>query len=320
MLAGLEFAIAYLDDILLKSENNEQHKKHIKAVFQKINEYGFKLSSNKCEFFMKQIKYLEQIIDENGRRPEPERAEAIKNMPPPNNITNLQAFLGLANYYSIYIPKMYDLRALLNDLLKKGEKWIWSKECEDAFQKIKSCLVSDLLLAHFDPKKEIIVASDASSYGIRVVILHKIEDGTTKPIAHASRTLLPAERSYSQIKKESLAIIYSVKKFHKFIHGRKFTLQMDHRPLLKIFGSRKGIPTHTANRLQYWAIILLNYDFQMEYLPSKKLGHVDSLSRLIPKVAEPLEDTVIAALREEKELSVLLCNTIQELPVFLEKI
>ncbi len=67
-------------------------------MFQKINEYGFKLSSEKCEFFMKQIKCLGQKIDEKGRRPEPKRAEVIKNMLPPNNVTNLSAFLGLANY------------------------------------------------------------------------------------------------------------------------------------------------------------------------------------------------------------------------------
>ena len=84
---------------------------------------------------MKQIKYLGQIIDENERRPDPERAKAIKNMSQPNNVTNLQVFLGLTNYYSISIPKMYDLRAPLNDQLKKSAKWIWFKECKDAFRK-----------------------------------------------------------------------------------------------------------------------------------------------------------------------------------------
>lgn len=87
-------------------------------------------------------------------------------------------------------------------------------------------------------------------------------------------------------------------------------MQTDHKPLLTIFGSKKGIPTHTANRLQQWSIILLNYNFKMQYISSKNIGHADGLSRLIQKCAEPLEDTVIAALREEKELSGLLCNMI----------
>ena len=140
---GQEFATVYLHDILQRSENNEQHK----------NEHGFKLGSEKCKFFVKQIKYWGQIIDENGWTPDPERAKAIKNMPPPNNVTNLQAFLGLANDYIIYMPKRYDLRTLSNNLLKKVQ-WIWSKECKDAFQNLKKLyLLSDSSFAHFDPKK-----------------------------------------------------------------------------------------------------------------------------------------------------------------------
>ena len=320
MLADLGFAIAYLDDILVKSKNVQEHKEHIRTVFQRIEEFGFKLSAEKCEFFLKQIKYLGQIIDSQGRRPDPQRTEAIEKMPAPNNVAQLQSFLGLAQYYAIYIPKMHKLRAPLNELLKKRQKWIWSKECQSAFEEIKKCLLSDLALAHFDPQKELIVASDASDYGLGAVLLHRLEDGSTKPIAHASRSLLPAERNYSQIEKESLAIIYAIKKFHRFIHGRIFTLQTDHKPLLTIFGSKKGIPTHTANRLQRWSIILLNYNFKMEYISSKNIGHADGLSRLILKCAEPLEDTVIAALRGEKELSGLLCNTIRELPVTLDDI
>ena len=82
----------------------------------------------------------------------------------------------------------------MNDLLKKGAKWFWSKECEDALQKIKIYLLSDLSLAHFDAKKEIIVMSNASNLGIRAVIFRKFEDGTTMSIAHVFRTLLLTER------------------------------------------------------------------------------------------------------------------------------
>ena len=166
VIARLKFKLAYYDSAVqrlnhyitgtlppVKEGNNEQNKKLIKAVFQNIDEYSFKLGSEKCEFFMKQIKYLGQIIDENGRRLNPERVEAIENVPSPNNVSNLPSLLGLAIYHIIYIPKTYDLRAPLNDLLKKGAKWIWSKECKDDFQKIKRYLLSELSLAHFDPKK-----------------------------------------------------------------------------------------------------------------------------------------------------------------------
>lgn len=111
--------------------------------------------------------------------------------------------------------------------------------------------MSDLSLTHYDPKAKIVVVSDASEYGIGVVILHKYDGGKIKAFTHASRSLQPAEKNYSQIEKGALAIIFAVKKFHEFIHGRNFRLQTDHIPLLTIYGSKKGIPMHTANRLQH---------------------------------------------------------------------
>ena len=121
VLAGLDFATAYLDDILIKSNDRKTHFEHIIQVFDRIEEYGFKLGAEKCEFFMSEIKYLGRIIDSDGRRPNSARAEAIKSIPPPNVVT-LQAFRGLANYYGIYIPKIHNLRGPLNKLLKKGAK------------------------------------------------------------------------------------------------------------------------------------------------------------------------------------------------------
>ena len=101
MLTGLDFAIIYLDDVLIKSENQRQHCEQIKKGFKRRKEYGFKLSSEKCEFFMSQIKFLEQIIDTNGRRLDYSWAEVIKSISTPKNVTTLQSFLGLINYYNV---------------------------------------------------------------------------------------------------------------------------------------------------------------------------------------------------------------------------
>ena len=140
-------------------------------------------------------------------------------------------------------------------------------------------------------------------------------DRTLKPIAHALRALLPVEKNnYSQIEKEALGIIFAVSKFHSYMYGRHFTLQTNHKPPLTISGSTKDLPTITANRLQRWGTILLNY-FKIEYLPLKKFGHADGLSRLIAKYKEPLKDTVITSLQSEGELKTTLCNSVRELPV-----
>ena len=162
-------------------------------------------------------------------------------MPVPGNITELQSFLDLANCYQSFIPNMHNLQAPLNALLKKDSTWKWTPECQEAFNKIKNTLTSDLSLAHYNPESDIIVASNASSHGIGACILHKMPDGSKKKqtVAHASRFLLPTEKHYSQIEKEALAIIFAVTKFHRYLHGRFFKLQTDHKPLLTIFGSKK---------------------------------------------------------------------------------
>ena len=98
--------------------------------------------------------------------------------------------------------------------------------------------MSELFLTHYNSDLEIIVASHASLYSVGACILHKMTDGTLKPIAHALRALLPVEKDYSQIIKEALGIILAVSKFHHYIYSRHFTLQTDHKPLLTIFVSK----------------------------------------------------------------------------------
>ena len=119
MLGSLDFTIAYLDDILIKNQDKDEHKMHVNQVFKHIQDYSFKIKESKCDFFFKRIKYLGHIIDENGRKPDPEKSTAIREMPAPNNVTSLQSFLGLANCYQSFILKMHNLRAPLNKLLKK---------------------------------------------------------------------------------------------------------------------------------------------------------------------------------------------------------
>ena len=214
---------------------------------------------------------------------------------------------------------MQNLRGPLNELLKKDKPWLWNPEFQDSFDKIKKTLTSDLSLTHYDHSLDIIVASHASSYSIGAYILHKLPDGSRKAVAHASRSLLPAEKQYSQIEKEALGIIFAVTKFHRYLNGRRFILQTDHKPLV-IFGSKKGLPVYTANRLLRWGTILLNYNFKIEFLTSKNICHADSLSRLIPKNTEVFEDSIIATLRTNCEIKNMIVNTVKELPVTLADI
>nr|CAX83703.1 Gag-Pol polyprotein [Schistosoma japonicum] len=320
ILAGIAGVATYLDDILIVATSPEELRERTTNVLQRISENGFRLRPEKCQFFLESVKYLGFIFDAKGRRPDPENIRAIQLMPAPTNVSALRSFLGLVSYYSAFVPSMHVIRSPLNHLLHKDVTWNWTPDCEAAFNKLKSLISSRLLLTHYDPSMPIIVAADASSSGLGAVISHQFPDSSEKAIMHASRTLTPAERKYSQIEKEALALVFAVRRFHKFLYGRRFTLLTDHKPLLTIFGSKSGIPAHSANHLQRWALILLGYDFDIQYRHTQEFGQADALSRLISEHATVDDDTIIASLSKEDYAASYLTNAVRALPVSVSDI
>ena len=170
----------------------------------------------------------------------------------------------------------------LHQLLRKGEKWKWLEEQQTAFDKAKELLQSADLLVHFDPEKELILETDASDYGVGAVLFHKMKNGTERPIGYVSRTLQEAERNYSTLEKEALAIIFGIKKFHQFLYGHLFTIKTDHKPLEGLLSEKKGIPSQAAPRIQRWALTLSAYEYKykISYKAGKSNCNADGLSRL----------------------------------------
>ncbi|GBL90710.1 Retrovirus-related Pol polyprotein from transposon 17.6 [Araneus ventricosus] len=155
------------------------------------------------------------------------------------------------------------------------------------------------------------LTSDASPVGVGCVLSHIYPDGSERPIAFASKTLLKTEQKYSQIDKEALAIAWAVKKFHLYLKGRRFTLVTDHKPLMAIFGSKRGLPVLTATRLLHYALILQSFQFDIVFCKTADHGNADFLSRL-PETSEELE--------VKDDITIFQMTQIETLPVTLREL
>ncbi|XP_061721065.1 uncharacterized protein K02A2.6-like [Cydia pomonella] len=278
MFADLPHVGVFLDDVIITGSDTESHIDNLVKVFERLQAYGLRVKKDKCAFFAKSINYLGHVISEDGIHTCPEKVKAIEAAPAPRNVSELRAFIGMVMYYAKFVGNVSSIMAPLYNLLKSGVKFVWDRECQAAFQEIKRALGSSQVLTHYSEKLPLILTCDASGVGVASVISHATEHGE-RPVAYASRTLSAAERAYAQIDREALAIVYGIRKFHQYLYGRKFILRTDHKPLTYIFGDKVGIPVMAASRIQRWAVLLSGYDYQIEYVTSKR-NCADALSRL----------------------------------------
>ena len=142
---------------------------------------------------------------------------------------------------------------------------------------------------HYDPRLSLFLTCDASPYGVKAVVSHRVADSEERPVAYASRTLSVAEKKYAQIEKEGLAVMFGLQKFHKYLYGRKFTIYTDHKPLVGLLREGVLIPPMVSARVQRWGLKLSNYDYCLKYRAGRNLSNADCLSRP-PIQAEKLQE------------------------------
>ena len=181
------------------------------------------------------------------------------------------------NYYHRHFQDFADRFEPLHNLLRKGVKWEWQEQEKNAFEKAKKIPDETNLLIH-DPEKPLLLACDASPCGLGAVLSHQMPDDSEKPITFASTTLSKAERNYSQIEKEAVAIVYTVKMFCQYLFGRHFLLYADHKPLLGLLSEQKGIPSMAVACIQWWAILLSAYNYSLKYCSGSENSNADFFS------------------------------------------
>lgn len=268
VLRGLHFAMVYIDDILIYSENEKNHKQHLKQVLQRIKEHGLTLHSEKCSIGLQSVPYLGHIFSKEGMRPDPSKIHVIQDWPTPCNANEIQRFLGLASYYRRYIKGFANIAHPLYQLTMKGASFRWTSSCQEAFHALKVSLMSEPILTCPNFSLPFMLYTDASDTGLGAVL----QQGDAV-IAYASRSLKSAEKNYSVIEKECLALVHAVKHFKHYLLGRLFVVYTDHNPLQWLSSQKM------EGKLCRWALQLQEFEFEIRYRKGSQNSNADALSR-----------------------------------------
>lgn len=298
VMAGLSprVAFSYIDDILVTGYTMEEHEHNLRIVLDRLRLHNLKAHPEKCEFFGKEMIFLGHLITEEGIKPNPSLIKKVVNFPVPKTQKQVKSFVALVNFYRKFIPNFSDHAKSLNNLLKKNIKFKWDDKCEYGFRRLIQAITSEPILQYPDFSKQFTLTCDASDFGIGSVLSQEV-DGSELPIAFASRQLNKAERNYSVIEKELLAIVWSVKHFHVFLWGKTFRIFCDQKPISYLFNILE--PT---SRLLRWRLKLEEYNYKIIYKPGKYNVVADALSR-IPVENDTCVNVITRSATKSKEQS-----------------
>ena len=263
--------ISIADDVGVFGKTEAEHDKHLHNVMRVALQYGLVFSIDKCDTKQSNMKFFGLEFNADGVRPNPGRAEDIQRIKAPQNVAQVQEFLGIATYMSPFIPNVSQQITTLRDLVKKDAEFICTDSHNTAFEATKSLVCREVTLAYFDPQADSVIQVDASSRGLGPVL---IQYG--KPIEFASKSLSDCEQRYANIEREMLAVVFGCERFHRYVYGKSFVLESDHKPLEMI--NLKNLAA-TPQRLQRMFMRVQPYHFVLRYKPGKQMMLADAMSR-----------------------------------------
>ena len=194
---NLRGVAVYFDDILVSGDNAKDHLMNLRALFKRLEEKGLRCNREKCVFAQVSIDYLGHTLSSRGIA-KGSKVDAILEMPTPKNISTLKSFLASVQFYSKFLPPNFsEITEPLYKLTRKGQQWKWGEEEATSFKEIKRLLCTETVLAHYDPSLPLGLSCDASECGIGAVLFHRFASAT--------------QRRYSQIQKEALSLVYTLK-------------------------------------------------------------------------------------------------------------
>lgn len=270
------FCTVYLDDILIYSKTRSEHIRQVRMVLEKLREAGLYAKIQKCEFLVSETKFLGIIISKDGIRMDPEKIKTITEWKTPSCLTDIQAFIGFANFYRRFIRDFSKIIGPMVKLTKKGAPFTWTKSCQSAFDQLKKAFTEAPILKPFDWTKDVIVETDASDYVSAGVLSQYGDEGTLHPVAFFSKKHSVTECNYEIYDKELLAIIRCFEEWRPELEGTSSPIKVitDHRNL------EYFMTTKLLNRRQArWSEFLSRFNFKIHYRPGRQGAKPDALTR-----------------------------------------
>jgi hypothetical protein len=264
-----KFVVVFIDDIPVYSRSEEEHAGHLHVVLQPLREHHLYAKLSKCDFWLKEIKFLGHTISQAGIVVDPDKVQEVMNWKPPTTVRQIQSFLGLAGYYQRFIPDFSRIAKPITELLKKEAKFVWGQKCEDAFHALRQHLTTTPVLAQPDSSKPFDVYCDASGTGLGCVLMQD-----NRVIAYASRALRPHEQNYPTHDLELVVVVHALKMWRHYLMGTHYNNFTDHKSLKYIFTQ-----ADLNMRQRRWLQLIKDYDLEVHYHPGKANVVADALSR-----------------------------------------
>jgi hypothetical protein len=282
VLGGLPFAFVYLDDIFVASPAEKTHWLHLQAVFSVLQQNSLIVNPEKCLLACSTVDFLGHRLSASGIGPLPSRVQAIAEFPRPATVKQLQAFLGLFNFYRRFIPAAAKVVRPLTGALRGGPKGTatlsWTPAMATVFLAARGALSSSAVLAHPAAGAEISLVTDASATHVGAVVQQCRRGGAWRPLGFFSAQLNKAEANYSAFDRELLAVVAAIRHFRYMLEGRSFVVFTDHKPLVGAL-HRRSDPISARQQRHLF--------FIAEFAPS--IRHITGASNVVADTRSPLQ-------------------------------
>ncbi|CAC5410429.1 Retrovirus-related Pol polyprotein from transposon 17.6 [Mytilus coruscus] len=276
VIKDLDCCYDYIDDLIVCSDSWEEHLTHLYDTFDRLSQSNLTVNLGKSEFCQATVDYLGHTVGQGQVKPIMAKVDAITKCPPPTNKKQLMRYLGMIGFYRKFCSNFATVVQPLTHLLRKDSKFIWSENCQNAFENSKSLLMNSPVLITTDFEKQFKLAVDASDVGVGAVLYQETDDNDEKPISYFSKKLDKHQKNYSTIEKECFALLSALQHFDVYLNPtvHPILVYTDHNPLTFIHKMR-----NKNQRLTRWSLLLQEYDVIVKQIKGKNNVIADALSR-----------------------------------------